>query len=70
MDDELDKKLREAFDKAAAGGELPRGVKTFDDFLDYIDRLRDADKMAMGGQVGKPLGPGGKKKKKKKKGKK
>ena len=66
MDKELEKKIREAFDKALAGGELPRGVKTFDDFLDYIDRLRDADKMAMGGQVGKPLGPGGAKKKKKK----
>jgi len=71
MDDELDKKMREAFEKSSEAGELPRGVKTFDDFLDYIDRLRDADKMAMGGQVGKPLGPGGaKKKKKKKKGKK
>ena len=66
MDDELDKKMREAFEKASEAGEFPRGVKTFDDFLDYIDRLRDADKMAMGGQVGKPLGPGGAKKKKKK----
>ena len=66
MDDELDKKMREAFEKASEAGELPRGVKTFDDFLEYIDRLRDADKMAIGGLVSKPLGPGGKNKKGKK----
>ena len=36
MDDELDKKMREAFEKASEAGELPRGVKTFDDFLNKI----------------------------------
>ena len=66
MDKELEKKIKEAFDKASEAGELPRGVKTFDDFLEYIDRLRDADKMAIGGLVSKPLGPGGKNKKGKK----
>ena len=43
MDQDLEQRIRDEYIKAINKGTLPKGVRTFDDFLDYIDMLNDQE---------------------------
>ena len=56
MDKDLEQQIRNAYIEAMNKGTLPKAVRTFDDFLDYIDMLNDMDidreSSARGGRIG------------------
>ena len=56
MDKDLEQQIRNAYIEAMNKGTLPTAVRTFDDFLDYIDMLNDMDidreSSARGGRIG------------------